>query len=70
MGVLHQKEQLPLGLRVQEQRAGADISCVGDLLRGDLIDAMLGEQLARRRGDALELGLLLPLASPERRCRH
>ena len=45
---------------------GADVGLVGDLLGGDLVDAVLGEQLAGGGGDAVELLLLVPLAPAER----
>ena len=44
-GVLHEQEQLPLGLGVQEQGPRADVSLVGDLLGRDLIDTVLSEEL-------------------------
>ena len=70
--VLHEQQQLALRLGVQEQRARADICLLGDLLGGDVVDAVLREQLSRGRGDALELLLLVALAAPEGRCwgRH
>ena len=69
VGVLHEQEQLALGLGVEEQRAGADVGLVGDLLGGDLVDAVLGEELAGGGGDAVELVLLVPLAPTGRRWR-
>ncbi|SDD38569.1 short chain dehydrogenase [Glycomyces harbinensis] len=65
--VLHQQQQLALVLGVQEQRARTDIGPVGDLLRGDLVDPALGEQRTGRGRDALELLLLVPLTSSDRR---
>jgi hypothetical protein len=65
-GVLHQEKEFALGLGVEEQRPGADVRLVGDLLGRDLVDAVLGEQFAGRAGDALELGLLVALAPSDR----
>ena len=65
-GVLHEEEQLALGLGVQEQGARADVGLVCDLLGGDLVDAMLREELGGRGGDAVQLVLLVPLASSDR----
>ena len=66
-GVLHEQEQLALGLGVEEQGARADVGLLGDLLRGDLVDAVLGEEFSRGGGDAFELDLLVPLAPSDRR---
>ena len=65
-GVLHEQEQLALGLGIQEQGARADVGLVGDLLGRDLVDAMLREELAGRGGDAVQLVLLVPLAPSDR----
>ena len=45
---------------------GADVGLVGDLLGGDLVDAVFGEQLAGGSDDAVELVLLVPLAPSDR----
>ena len=66
VGVLHEQEQLALGPGVEEQRAGTDVGLVGDLLRGDLVDPVLGEELASGGGDAVELVLLVALTPPDR----
>jgi hypothetical protein len=66
VGVLHEQQKLSLGLGVEEQRPGADVGLIGDLLGGDVIDAVLGEQLAGGGDDAVELLLLVPLAPPGR----
>ena len=63
---IDQQEELALGLGIEEQCAGADVRLVGDLLRRDLFDAVLGEQLARRGNDPFELLLLVALAPAER----
>lgn len=65
-GVLHEKEQLTFGLGVKEKCAGANVGLVGDLLSGDLINTMLGEKLTGGGCNAVELGLLVPLASSDR----
>ncbi len=65
-GVLHEQEQLALGLGVKKQGAGADVGLVGDLLRGDVVDTVLGEEFSRGGGDAFELGLLVPRAPSDR----
>ncbi|MNW61195.1 hypothetical protein D3C74_392350 [compost metagenome] len=64
-GVLDEQEELALGLGVQEQGAGADVGLVGDLLGGDVVDAVLGEELSGGGGDAVELVLLVPFASTD-----
>ena len=42
-GVLHEQQQLPLGLGVQEQGAGADVGLVRDLLGRHIVNAVLGQ---------------------------
>jgi len=64
--VLHEQQQLAFGLGVQEQGAGTDVGPVGDLLGGDLINAVFGEELESGGGDAVELVLLVPLAPSDR----
>jgi len=66
LGVHDQQEKLALGLGVEEQCPGSDVGHVGDLLGGDLTDAMFGEQLAGCGDDARELGLLVALAPSDR----
>ena len=63
--VLHEQQQLALGLRVEEQGAGADIGSLGDLLGRDIVDAVLGEELRRRGRDPFEFLLLVALATTE-----
>ena len=63
-GVLHEQEQFAFVLGVEEKGACADVGLFGDLLGGDLVDAVFGEELAGGGRDAVELFLLVPLTSP------
>ena len=63
--VLHEQQEFTLGLGVEEQCPGADVGFVGDLLGCDLVDAVLGEELARGSDDAVKLVLLVPLATSD-----
>jgi hypothetical protein len=45
---------------------GTDVGIVGDLLGGDLVDAVPGEEFTGGGGDAVELLLLVPLAPSDR----
>ena len=58
MRVLHEEEQLALGLGVEEQGPAGDVGRGSDLLCRDVLDAVLGEQLAGSRGDSSSLGCL------------
>ena len=64
--VLHEQQEFTFGLGVEKQGPGADVRLVGDLLGRDILDAVLGEQLAGGRGDTVQLLLLVPLTPSDR----
>ena len=57
-------EGLLLGAEVVEEGAGRDAGRSGDVVHGDRVDAALGRQAQRRRGERLPRGPLLALAQP------
>ena len=61
-----QDEQLLLRLRVEEERADADIRLVGDLTSGGRIEALAREQALSCGADAAQLLLLVSLSAAER----
>jgi hypothetical protein len=64
-GVLDQQEQLALAPGVKKQCSGTDVRLVGDLLRGDRIDAVRVEEFTCGGDDAFELLLFVTLATSD-----
>lgn len=65
--VVDQEKQLRLGLGVQEQGSRSDVGLLSHLLGGDLVHAVLSEELSGGSGDAVKLLLLIPFTSAKGR---